>query len=156
TPDGEALARIPVLEGGVCVGTEVCPIQGERFDTWLTLLECRTGGDELSAMQRGRIVAKLKSRALFGSEHMVHLRVAKVEDAYYIDMGDKAGRAFKINADGWEIIKEPPVLFVRSVGNEAYVEPLAPGQGNINDLWRIANIPEEEEDRVLAWSLECH
>jgi hypothetical protein len=156
TPDEKAFARIPVFDLGKSVGMEVCSIEGERFRTWLAMLESRTGGDPLSALQRERIIAKLRSRTLLTSERMVHLRVAKVEDAYYIDTGDKSGRAFKITADGWEIVANPPVMFVRGIGNEAYAEPLAPGLGNLEDLWRIVNVPEDERDRVLAWSIECH
>src|SRR5215475_6204480 len=157
TPDEETFAHIPVFDGGgVQVGHEVCSIQSDCFDAWLTVLENRTEDEGLSAQQRGKIIAKLKACALFGSEHVVHLRVAKVGDGYYIDMGDKAGLTFKITADGWEIVRDAPVLFERAVGNEPYVEPLAPGQGDINDLWRIVNVPEDEQDRMLAWSLECH
>jgi hypothetical protein len=106
TPEGEAFARIPVYEGGVSVGTEVCSIHSERFDAWLTVLEARSEGGELSAQKRAGIVTRLKACALLGPEQVVHLRVAKVEDGvYYIDMGDKAGRAFKVNADGWETVK---------------------------------------------------
>ncbi|MHB8726410.1 MAG: hypothetical protein ACYC9Z_13740 [Casimicrobiaceae bacterium] len=52
------------------------------------------------------------------------IRVAKgPDDAYYIDLGDEAGQAVRVTAGGWEVVSNPPVLFLRLPGALPLPEP---------------------------------
>jgi hypothetical protein len=151
--DQKAYASIPVYKDGECIGREVCLVESQRFANWLGLLESQERGEGLTSAALKKLTATLKSRALYtGVERAVHLRVAHHEGAYYVDMGDKAGRAFKITAQGWEIVGAAPVTFIRSPDSAPFVEPLPPGAGNIDNLWRI--VPEGDRDVVLTYMIE--
>ena len=88
-----------------------------------------------------------------GPEEQVFLRCARLDDRYYLDLGDDSWRAVEITSAGWRIIERPPVYFWRSSTMRPLPEP-TPG-GDLGKLWRYANIPESARDLVTAWMLEA-
>lgn len=43
-----------------------------------------------------------------GDVRRVHLRIARLPDAVYLDLADADGRAVKVTRDGWEVVSRPP------------------------------------------------
>jgi hypothetical protein len=89
-----------------------------------------------------------------GDCYNVHVRSAIYEEYYFLDLAEPGkSRAIRIGAGSWEIVNDPPVMFIRSESMCPLPEPK--GGGKIDALWRIANIPENTQLLVLAWLCEC-
>jgi hypothetical protein len=87
-----------------------------------------------------------------GQEHPAYLRVARHQDAYYLDLGGEDWRAVEIMATGWRVVDQPPVHFWRA----STVRPLplpVPG-GTLALLWQYANVPAKVRPLVVACLLE--
>lgn len=78
------------------------------------------------------------------------LRVAQVDGAIWIDMGDVTGRAIRVDAGGWSIHDEAPVLFRRTELTGTLPEP---EPGDLGELWEWVNVSEPDRPIVLAWLL---
>jgi hypothetical protein len=63
------------------------------------------------ALQGLRSYARFESAA-----REVYLRVARLGATVYVDLGDDTFRAIEITPDGWSIVDDPPVYFVRNEG----------------------------------------
>ncbi|HMI88548.1 MAG TPA: bifunctional DNA primase/polymerase [Polyangiaceae bacterium] len=97
----------------------------------------------------------LAARARFdGSERRVHVRIAEVDEAIYVDLGDDCWRAIKIAADGWDVVDAPPVRFIRGRGMGTLPDPIRGGQ--IAGLAHLLNLSSEDDERlVIAWMTAC-
>ena len=62
-----------------------------------------------------------------GDERNVFMRVAELEGTYFLDLCDKKNQVVRIEANGWELMFEPPVMFFRSQNMRPLPEPLAGG-----------------------------
>jgi hypothetical protein len=89
-----------------------------------------------------------------GPEKSVFRRVARFEDAIWIDMCDEDWRAVKVTAGDWELLDNPSVIFVRSPTMRPLPNPSE--KGDIGHLWSLLNIPLEDQNLVLCWILECY
>ncbi|MEX2552924.1 MAG: hypothetical protein WD627_08005, partial [Actinomycetota bacterium] len=99
-------------------------------------------------------LAVLEAKARFdGEEREVHVRLARRDDAFYLDLGDDAWRVVEITTAGWRILSQSPVMFRRPKG----LSPLpAPEAGsNISELWTFLNIDEAERSLLLAFLVMC-
>jgi len=95
----------------------------------------------------------LEGKALFESPvRPVFCRLAEVEGAIYLDLGDAAWRAVALRPGSWEVVAEPPVRFRRARGLLALPEPVR--GGSIEELRRWVNVASEEDWRLLVgWLL---
>lgn len=84
-----------------------------------------------------------------GVERAVFRRIGRAEDALYLDLADAEGRAVEVTAQGWRILSQAPVSFVRSSGMLALPPPV-PG-GALSDLFALINLPPEHHPLSLAW-----
>jgi len=80
-----------------------------------------------SEQMRGRLALTLKSRAkidqavLFleglarraGKVRRLELRVASHEGANWLDLCNDKGEAIRLDADGWQVVPKPPIIFKR-------------------------------------------
>lgn len=88
-----------------------------------------------------------------GPEVDVFLRAAPWANGYVIDLGDDQGRVIEVLPTGWRVLEESPVKFWRP--NSSRPLPLPAPGGNLDDLWKFCNIPEESRPLVMAWMLEA-
>ncbi|MCF4122181.1 virulence-associated E family protein [Antribacter sp. KLBMP9083] len=79
----------------------------------------------------------------------VHVRVAEHDGATWIDLGDTTERVVRVDARGWEVVAECPVLFRRSVLTAALPTP-EPG-GSLDELWELLNVTPSDRPLVLGW-----
>ena len=56
----------------------------------------------------------LEYKAMSGAVHEVYLRIARLEDRIYWDLGNEKWEAIEITAQGWRVIDRPPVKFRRT------------------------------------------
>jgi hypothetical protein len=109
-PDRDAFADIAV--GG---HRETHRVRGSAFRLWLRhrYFEKTKAGVNADALQVA--VETVAAKAMFeGAEQEVHVRIAVLTGAIYLDLGDPAWRAVRITKDGWSIVASPPVRFLRS------------------------------------------
>lgn len=126
---------------------ELVDVGSEEFKDWLAgrfwkSKKKSAGGTALAdAVRLLRCVARYENEG-----KKVHVRVANTGDAVYLDLGDQAWRAVKITAEGWKVVKKPPVFFRRPEGYEELPEPV-PG-GSLDELRDLVNVPDDN-----SWTL---
>lgn len=96
-------------------------------------------------------IGTLYGQALFdGEEREVYVRLAWGEhhDRIYLDLCNDAWQAVVIDADGWRVTDQVPVLFRRSSGMKAL--PLPEEGGTLADLDPFLNVTKEQRPLVRA------
>lgn len=82
-------------------------------------------------------------------ETRLFLRVGRLDGTLWLDLGDQAGRAVRITADGWRIEDTAPVLFKRTALNGPLPDPVH--GGDLGELWRWLNVAEADRPLLAAW-----
>src|SRR5215217_133293 len=115
-------------------------------------------GDALHAVLPQNAVSDainhLEAIALFeGVERRVYVRVAESDGRYYVDLADDLWRVVEIDEDGWRIIGDPGVRFIRPKGMLALPMPVE--DGGAERMRDLLNLAGEGGDRnwrlILAW-----
>ncbi len=89
-----------------------------------------------------------------GEQRTVYLRFAGAAGDYWLDLATPgSSRAVRLRPGHWEIAEAAEVAFVRPESMQPLPTPV-PG-GNLDLLWRVANVPEGCRLLVLAWLVEC-
>ncbi len=67
----------------------------------------------------------------------------------WLDLADSSGRAVRVGAQGWELVRQPPPLFRQY----PHQQPLpVPVSGDIGELFAfLPEMPEWKQDLLLAW-----
>ena len=82
----------------------------------------------------------------------VHLRVAYHDHTYYLDLGEPGqNRAVRITPGAWEVISNPPVMFIRPDSMRPLPEPV---RGEINKLFDYINMPDDHRLLLVTWLAE--
>ncbi len=97
-------------------------------------------------------IGVIESHAVFrGREYPVFVRLGEHEGKIYIDLAD-GGRAVEIGPEGWRVIKNPPVKFLRRRGMQPLPEPER--GGDISLLEDYLNLPDDGGqafELVVSW-----
>jgi hypothetical protein len=95
----------------------------------------------------------LRALAEAGPSREVAVRTAEHGGKHYIDLADETWRAIEVSADGWKLVKAPPVRFRRA----SAMAPLCkPRQGNAGiDILRDSLNTKDDDSfiMVVAWLL---
>jgi hypothetical protein len=83
----------------------------------------------------------------------VYLRFARVADTLFVDLADEQGQVVKVTAEGWQVVTNCPVAFLRPP-NLAPLPVPKPG-GCLQDLRKFLNVTEEEFPLVRGFILDC-
>ena len=134
---------------------ECWKLESSGFRNWLSykyFLETR-GAPSDTALKAalGTLLGQAKYE---GPEKPVFRRVAKDEEALWIDLCDEDWKAIKVLPGSWEVVNNPPVMFMRSPTMSTL--PVPAEKGDIELLWSLLNISKEERKLVLCWILECY
>jgi len=84
-----------------------------------------------------------------GPEEQVHTRLAEHDGAVYLDLGSDSWEVVRITADGWQVVSQAPIKFVRSPDMLALPRPV--DGGNIDILGPILNLKDDNLVLVVAW-----
>ena len=80
----------------------------------------------------------------------VFRRVAEHDGAIYIDLCNEDGQCVKVTAEGWSVLDEPPVFFVRS--KDMGPLPIPVRNAGIRALRPFLNVASDDEFRlIVAW-----
>lgn len=124
------------------------------FREWLAYEFYRDRGKAASDVAVNAALSTLAGQAKYeGAKKQVFVRVAKVDNSYWIDLCDEDWRAIQVNKSGWKLIEKPPVLFARSRSMLPLPSPATVGE--FENLWKVVNIPSADRLMVTAWMIEC-
>ena len=132
---------------------ETWHIDSQHFRFWLCSQVFNKHGMNPNANALEDALRTLKGRALFdGPEKDVHLRVAKLDTGYMIDLCNDRWQAVQITPAGWQVIDLPTIRFRRTATMRAL--PVPERGGKIEGLQKVLNIREQDLTLVLAFILE--
>lgn len=146
--DGNGIAVIETGEH-----REVWPLDSQGFARWLRAAYYQAHRSGIPDQALTTSIATLNAFACHeGSEMAVHIRCAKIEDVYFIDLCNEKWQAIRVDHQGWTIVERPPIYFVRTNSMRPLVTP---GENRDLDLlWNHINIPETRRLPLLAWLLD--
>ena len=134
---------------------ECWSLDSSGFREWLSYnyyMDARIAPSETA--QKAALSTLFGQAKFEGPEKSVFRRVARFEDAIWIDMCDEDWRAVKVTAGGWKVLDNPSVMFVRSPTMRPLPNPSE--KGDLAPLWSLLNIPKGDQSLVLCWILECY
>ena len=147
-PDGTGFADLDINGH-----RETWPIRAKGFRRWLArrFFEATNGAPSSEALQSALNVIEAKAH-FDAPERIVHVRVGGLEGKLYLDLGDEKWRAVEIDANGWQVIDNPPVRFRRAAGMQALPAPTR--GGSLGALRSFLNLRSDTDFvLVVAWVL---
>ncbi len=127
---------------------ETWAIRSKVFRQWLSHQFYLKKGRPPASQPLKDAIALLDARAQFeGRQEETYIRIARTAYSLYVDLLNEGWEVIEISANGWQIVKDPPVKFRRARGMLALPYPTR--GGSIEELFRFANI-EAGRDRILV------
>lgn len=150
SPDNKCFA---VVDQDGC--NQTYALKSGDFRRWLTSKFYTATGKSPGNQALQDAVNVLEARACFDGEcQPVHVRLAFFGGSLYLDLADEHWRAVEISPDGWKVINEPPVRFIRPKGMTPL--PLPQAGGSLADLRSLVNCPDDHQWALLvAWLIGC-
>lgn len=143
TPDGEVYATFNKVDH-----RETWRIRSKGFRRWLVGLFYKKTGKAPGAQAQSDAFGVLESKAQFdGEEHQVYLRVGGSNGNIYIDLTNDLWEAIEISSEGWKVIKQSPIKFIRSRGMTALPTPVS--GGSLDLLRQFVNVRDEGSWKLL-------
>jgi hypothetical protein len=134
---------------------ETYSLTSSKFKNWLMAAFFKATGKAARDQSVREALSVLIGLAMHNCEQKdVHVRVAKHEGAYFVDLGQQGNSlAVRIEAGRWELVPSPDVRFIRPDSMRPLPVPAL--GGDIHQLWQFVNVPEDARLLVLAWLCEC-
>jgi hypothetical protein len=125
------------------------------FKNWLVHVYYRQSGRAPSPDSLNQAILTLNAAALYdGAVHTVGVRTGIVGGKYYLDLADAEWRAVEIDAEGWRVVKEPPIRFHRPRGMLPLPIPVA--GGSISELQDLLNLAKDNDfTLIVAWLVQA-
>jgi hypothetical protein len=122
------------------------------FCHWLCGTYYEMTGAVLKGQEKADVIGLLEGRAVYaGPCYPTYRRVAGQDGKIYLDLCDDQWQAVEIGADGWRVLAEPPVRFLRAEGMLPLPAPEAAG-GTLKDLLDpFLNLAPTDWTLVAAW-----
>jgi hypothetical protein len=130
---------------------ETWPVKSSGFKSWLTREYYRQTKSAPNPAAMNTALAVITAKACFdGEQREVYLRIAGHDERIYLDLADPGWTVVEIDTDGWRVVNDPPVRFIRRKGMRSLPLP-APG-GSIDTLRRYVNVRDGSDFLLLvAW-----
>jgi hypothetical protein len=113
-----------------------------------------SGGRALPEQKQKDVIRTLKARAKFdGIERPVHRRVARHGNNVYIDLGTSTGEVVQITSNGFSVVTDCPVAFVRSATMRSLPKPVQ--GGSLKMLADILQVDEDTSPLLYGFLLNC-
>jgi len=125
------------------------------FKRWLSRQFYEVEGKAAGAAAVADALNIIEAQACFeGEEHELHNRIAERDGAVWYDLTDSRWRAVRVEPGRWEIIAEPPILFIRYDHQSEQVSPI-PG-GDVNRLFDFIAVGDKQDQLLLKiWLVAC-
>jgi len=100
------------------------------------------------------LIETLKGVARYGGDKQpVFTRLAGKDKNIYLDLGNDKWGVVEITSEGWKVISDPPVKFIRSQSLLRLPKPER--GGSINDLGKFLNVQDDDLILVIGFLLFC-
>jgi hypothetical protein len=147
--DGRFHARV-AIEGQ----NELIGLRSKAFRDWLVdrFVSAYRKLPPSRAVQR--VLEALEARARFDVDRpLVYVRVGRGrdenEESFYLDLGDRAGRAVRICGSGWSVVDEAGIHFSRPHGQLPL--PVPSHDGSIELLKPFVNVSPSDFHLLITW-----
>ena len=98
-------------------------------------------------------IAQLEGIARYkGDEFQPAIRVGGDREMIWIDLGGKDWRAVRVTSQGWEVVSNPNVAFVRNGTMQSLPEPVR--DGSVEPLRKVVNVQAGDFVLVVGWLLQ--
>jgi hypothetical protein len=138
----EAFATIPF--------NQTLRIRSQKFRAMLRNTYYSSTNDVPSAEAFSSAINTIEAIALRqGPEIKTFVRLAEVDGLIYVDLCNADSQVIKISADGWSVINDSSVKFIRVAG----LKPLPiPEPGNFSVLRALSNVKDDVQfTLIIAW-----
>ncbi len=134
---------------------ETWKTNSKNFKRWLSKLYYDTYGKTINQDALKNALHVVEGNACFdGNKYELANRVGWRGDELWYDMADPEWTAVKINKTGWDIMKEPPILFRRFSHQQAQIKPI--GGGDIRKVLNLVNINNRDQEILfLVFLVSC-
>ena len=134
---------------------EIHPTKGRWFRSYATRL-IYTTLEEVAGADALRSVIALVDADAFHDGQRIHLnnRCAFHDGALWYDLCNEKWQAIRIDANGWEIVDDPPILFRRYDHQQAQVCPDAEA-GDAKLMLEHTNL-KTDADKIMALASLCY
>jgi hypothetical protein len=135
---------------------ETWPVRSRVFKQWLTRQFFERTGTAPNPAALASAILTCEAQANFKSpQREVFVRIAgseKNDGAIYLDLCDKHWRAVRIDAEGWQLVKNPRIRFIRRKGMRALPVPVE--GGSIAQLRPFINVAKRGDFvLIVSWLL---
>ncbi len=152
---GARLFRTDAREGYVVIPVnghhEVLRISSITFRNYISGLLYSSTGRVPQAAALSEAVQQLQAMALFDQTSAVcevHLRVARHGNKVYVDLGNNDWEVVEIDAQGWRVVKQSPVMFVRS--NSMRPIPCPERGGSMEEIRKLVNCGDDDNFALMC------
>jgi hypothetical protein len=130
---------------------------GQGFKRWLLYCYYNEHNSAPNNEAVATAIGVIEAEATYnGDEHPIAVRIGGHDGRIYVDLCDKDWRVVEIGADGWRVIDQSPIRFIRSRGMLPLPEPVrkkSAGDG-IKALQPFINVKDDADFAlVVAWVL---
>lgn len=133
---------------------QVLPIENREFNLYLNHLYYSQFKKVINKDNLQQVINILQAEARFGKVKKIPLsnRVAKKDNSFCYDLSNEKWQVVEINADGWNVIDNPPILFNRYRHQSEQLTPMK--NGDINKIFDYLNI-KSYHTLFLCWLVSC-
>ena len=119
-------------------------MRSPAFRDWLTRRFWQAQRKAPSSQALTDALGVIDGQARFeGPEHPVSLRVAGQDGRLYLDLCDADWRVVEIDSEGWRLVSDPPVRFIRRCGMRPLPAPVE--NGSLEPLWTFLNVNADHD-----------
>ena len=126
---------------------EIAGLKSERFKAWAVDKHFQATGREPQDIYGALML--MEAEAWKEPKVKTYVRVGRCEGKIYLDLCDDGYRAVEIDTDGWRIVENPPVWFLRSGSMLSLPDP-QPG-GCLTMLRDIISVGDAEFVLLCGW-----
>ncbi len=138
---------------------EHAPVRSLRFRNWLTLQYVEQKQSSPSRQAMDECLNAVEAIAVGkGKRHTAFIRVGEHRDRVYVDLCDDQWRSIECSRNGWVVVPDAPIKFVRRDGMlpipipESMTEQLS-GIMKLREF--LGNLTQEHFILVVVWLLSC-
>lgn len=130
-------------------------LDGRQFKDWLIANFYEFTGKSPRDQSVREALNTLSGLARYRGECCeVYIRAAYHDSKYYLDLGEPSkSRVVCISSEGWDIIDNPPVCFLRPETLHPLPEPIR--NNDISLLWNMVNISGHDQLLIVTWLIDC-
>ena len=129
---------------------EIDGLRSSRFKAWLAAKYFNDMQEEPKAADIEGALLLLAATAEFSESRKLHTRIGSANGKIYLDLCNEERQAVEIDADGWRVVDEPSLWFLRG---SMKALPAPHSGGSLMDLREFVNTSDEDFVLLAGWLL---